>query len=175
MPDPAPTTHLYRLGLVLVAAFVVFLGLMALLSPASWNYDMGYWHRAAALEEMATQPLVYGGITSLSPSKRNAACKSCHKDATKEIRKLKHKAVSCEACHGALADHVQEGKKVAEARIDRSTGQCLSCHEDFINKPAAFAQFKTTEKFNKHRRFKAGEYKPGTTCFKCHEAHDPTP
>ena len=44
-----------------------------------------------------------------------------------------------------------------------------------INKPAGFPQFKTTEKFNKHRRFEAGEFKPGTTCFKCHSAHDPTP
>lgn len=158
-----------------MAAFVVFLGLAALFSPSSWNYDMGYWHRAAALDEMARQPLVYGGISSLSSSKRNAACKSCHKEQTKAIRKLRHKALSCEACHGALADHVQEGKKVAEAKIDKSTWQCLNCHERFINKPAGFSQFKTTEKFRKHRSFVAGEFKAGTTCFKCHEAHDPTP
>ncbi|MDP6706526.1 MAG: hypothetical protein QF893_09310 [Alphaproteobacteria bacterium] len=175
MSDPGPTTHLYRLGFLIVVAGAVFLGLVVLLSPTSWHYDMGYWHRAAALDEMAQQPLVYGGITSLSPSRRNAGCKSCHKDVTKEVRKLKHKQVSCEACHGALADHVREGKKVAEAKIDKSTAECLICHENFINKPASFPQFKTAEKFNKHRSFIAGEFKPGTTCFKCHDAHDPTP
>jgi nitrate reductase cytochrome c-type subunit len=172
---PSRYAHLYRLGIVLAAAFVVFLGIVAVAMPASWHFDMGYWHRADALEEMKRQPLIYGGIDDLSASKRNEACKSCHEDTTKTVRKLKHKAVSCEACHAALFDHVQEGRKVAGSAIDRSTWQCLNCHEDFINKPEGFAQFTTTEDFKKHRDFKRGRFEPGTTCLKCHDAHDPTP
>ena len=175
MKDPSPTAHLYRLGMFLVAALLVFLALAALLSPASWNYDMAYWHRADSLEEMKEQPLIYGGIEDIAAAKRNDACKFCHKAATKSFKKLKHKALSCEACHGALFDHVREAEKIAEAKIDRSTGQCLNCHDFLVNKPPGFSQFRTTEKYAKHRQFVAGEFKPGTTCLKCHDAHDPTP
>jgi hypothetical protein len=175
MSEPSAVSHLYRLAIVLIAAVVVFLGIVAVAMPSSWNFDMGYWHRADALEEMKRQPLIYGGIVDVSASKRNDACKSCHKDTTKTIRKQKHKTVSCEACHAALFDHVQEGRKVADAAIDRSTWQCNNCHQGFINKPDAFSQFRATEDFKKHRAFKRGKYEPGTTCLKCHDAHDPTP
>lgn len=175
MSEPSALSHLYRLAIVLVAAALAFLGIVAVAIPASWHFDMGYWHRADALEEMKQQPLIYGGIDDLSTRKRNEACKACHEDVTEEFRKLKHKTVSCEACHAALFDHVQEGRKVADALIDRSTWQCLNCHEAFINRPFDFAQFKTTEDFNKHQAFKSGEYEPGTTCLKCHGGHDPTP
>lgn len=175
-PSPvSPYSHLYRLGMVLTAAAVVFLVLVAILMPASWNFDMAYWHRADALEEMKRQPLVYGGIEDVSTANRNAACKDCHKETVDSVRKLKHKAVSCEACHAPLGDHVRDAKKVADAVIDRSTWQCLNCHEGMVNKPTGFPQFRTTEKFNKHRSFVAGEFEAGTTCLKCHDAHDPTP
>jgi Zn finger protein HypA/HybF involved in hydrogenase expression len=147
MSDPSPRSHLYRLALVLLAALVVFLGIAAVAMPASWNFDMGYWHRADALEDMKQQPLIYGGIVDISVSERNQACRSCHKGTTKTLRKLKHKALSCESCHEARFDHVREGRKIADAGIDRSTWQCLNCHD---------------------------EYAPGTTCLKCHDAHDPT-
>jgi hypothetical protein len=175
MPNPSPRTHLYRLGFVLIVAFVGFVGIVALAAPASWNYEIVNWYRTDALEELKAQPMVYGGIEDMSTSKRNEACQSCHKEATKTLRKQKHRTLSCESCHGALFDHVREGKKIADAMIDRSTWQCLNCHEGFINKPDNFRQFRLTEEFKKHRDFKAGEFAPGTTCLKCHDGHDPTP
>ena len=175
MPDPSPWSHLYRLAAVLSAGFAVFLAFLAIAAPSSWHYDMGYWHRADSLEEMKRQPLIYGGIESVSASKRNAACKACHQDVTKEVRKLKHKTLSCESCHGPLFDHAREGKKIANAYIDRSTWQCENCHLAMINKPADHRQFRTTEEFNKHVAFRAGELEAGTTCLKCHSPHDPTP
>lgn len=172
---PTPVTHLYRLGLVLAVALAAFAGLVVVLIPSSWNFDMSYWHRADALEEMKNQPLIYGGIENLSGANRNAACTACHDAVVRKFEKLRHNKLSCEACHGALFDHVADGKKTAAASIDRSTSQCLNCHEAMINKPQAFQQFRTTEKFAKHQDFNAGKLPPGTTCLKCHDAHDPTP
>lgn len=175
MKKPSPFTHLYRLGMVGLAGLVVFLGLVYVLSPTSWNYDMSYWHRADSLQEMQQQPLIYGGIEDISVSKRNAACVTCHEDTTKAFKKLKHKGLSCESCHDALADHARNGQRIADAAIDRSTWQCLNCHEDLVNKPARFPVFEATEKYIKHMEFTAGDFPSGTTCLKCHDAHDPTP
>ncbi len=173
--NPTPFTHLHRLGLVLAVALVAFFGLVVVLIPSSWNFDMGYWHRADALEEMKNQPLVYGGIEDLSGANRNVACTACHEGVVKKFEKLKHKKLSCEACPGPRLDHVADGKKTAAASIDRSTWQCLNCHEAMINKPQGFLQFRTTEKYAKHQEFNAGKFPQGTTCLKCHDAHDPTP
>lgn len=118
--------------------------------------------------------MVYGGIESLSASKRNLSCKSCHKEVTDKVRRRKHKQVSCEACHGALLDHVRNDEKVAAARIDETTRDCLNCHQPLINRPIDFPQFELTDNFKKHREYQSGEYEPGTTCHKCHRAHDPT-
>ncbi len=175
MKNPSRFTHLYRLGMVGFVGLLVFLGLVYVLSPASWNYDMSYWHRADALQELQQQPLVYGGIEDLSASNRNAACVTCHEDTTIAFKKLKHKKLSCEDCHGALADHAQDSQRTAEAVIDRSTWQCQNCHESLVNRPKRFPVFQTTEKYIKHRAFIAGEFPEGTTCLKCHDAHDPTP
>ncbi|MFQ5624582.1 MAG: cytochrome c3 family protein [Paracoccaceae bacterium] len=175
MKNPSPYTHLYRLGLVGIAALVVFLVAAYVLSPASWNYDMSYWHREDALQLLQEQPLAYGGIESISVSERNVSCTTCHADTVKAFAKLKHKQLSCEDCHGALADHAQNGQKTADAPIDRSTWQCLNCHEGLVNKPRRFPVFRTTEKYVKHREFIAGEFPEGTTCLRCHDSHDPTP
>lgn len=175
MKKPSSVTHLYRLGMVGFAGLVVFLVLVFALSPESWNYDMSYWHRADSLQDMQQQPLIYGGIEDIAASKRNAACVTCHKDTTKAVKKLQHQKLSCESCHGALFDHARDGKKIADAAIDRSTGQCLNCHENLVNKPANFPVFETAEKYIKHREFTAGDFPTGTTCLKCHDAHDPEP
>ena len=173
--NPSSVTHLFRLALVGVAAVLVFVLLLVTLSPPSWNYDMSYWHRADALEDLQLQPMVYGGIESLSASKRNEACQDCHKDEIKMLKKLKHKKLSCESCHGPISDHAIDNRKIADAAIDKTTNACLNCHDGQVNKPASFPVFRTLEKYIKHREFKAGNFPPGTTCLKCHDAHDPTP
>lgn len=168
MTGPSPRTHLYRLGILLIAALVVFLGIVAVATPPSWNYDVSQWYRLDALKEMALKPLAYGGITDITVSKRNDACKACHQEELKTLRKLKHKTLSCDSCHGALADHARENKKVAAAKIDKSRWQCLNCHAQLISRPKSFPQF--SDEVRKHR-----ELKEGTVCLKCHDAHDPTP
>lgn len=174
MRNPSSLSHIYRLGIVLFTALVVFLGIVWIATPASWNYDIGYWFRKDALEDLKKQPMVYGGITDISSSRRNQACKSCHKEETRRVKKLKHKALSCESCHGALADHVRDGKKFAAAKVDKSRGQCLNCHAEQINRPKTLPQFSKTGEIGKLvRKHKTLDDK--TLCLKCHDAHDPTP
>jgi len=166
MAGPSPRSHLYRLAVLLVVGLVGFLVVRQMATPASWNYRD--WYRGDALEEIALQPLIYGGIDSLSPSQRNKSCETCHKKDFEKIKKKKHKTLSCESCHGALFDHVQGEKKIADAKIDRSRWQCENCHAEMINKPEDFPQF--TFEVKKHKTLEEG-----TPCLKCHEAHDPTP
>ncbi|HJN53334.1 MAG: cytochrome c3 family protein [Pseudomonadales bacterium] len=174
MNEPTAWSHIKRMFSVIAAATIAFLLFVWLTAPPEWNYDLTFWHDRDALKRLAAQPMVYGGIESLSSSKRNISCKSCHEDVTKTVRRRKHKQVSCEACHGPLLDHVQDDAKVAAARIDESTWDCLNCHEPFINRPIEFPQFELTDNFNKHQEYEGGEFEPGTTCNKCHRAHDPT-
>ncbi len=169
MTDPSPRAHLYRLGVLMIAGFIVFLGVMVVAAPASWNYEIANWYRTDALEELQRQPMVYGGIAEVSASQRNESCQSCHEDDLKEFKKLKHKQLSCESCHGALGDHARDGRKIAVAVIDRERGQCLNCHAPLPNKPRGFSQF-TTDENRKHEKLEAG-----AACLKCHDAHDPTP
>lgn len=166
MNSPSPVTHLYRLGFVLAAVLAIFVTAIMVFTPDSWNYDV--WYRGDSLAENAAEPLAYGGITDIKPSKRNLACKSCHAEATKQVRKRKHRTVSCEACHGALADHARDEKKIAVAPIDTSRWQCLNCHAPLISRPRDFPQF--TDEVKKHRK-----QEEGILCLKCHEAHNPTP
>ena len=95
MINPSPWSHLYRLGILLGAAFIAFLVIKALATPPSWNHEG--WYRGDALIDMAAQPLAHGA---------NESCRDCHEDAVKKVKKLKHRKLSCEGCHGALADHV---------------------------------------------------------------------
>jgi len=173
--SPTPYSHLYRLALVLAGAAALFILLVVIFIPKSWNFDMANWYRLDSLKEMQAQPMIYGGIESLKTSKRNITCVECHKDLVKEYKRLGHKKVSCEACHGALRDHAVGTEKIAAAPIDKTTWQCLNCHENLVNKPIQFPRFRDEEKYAKHREFLAGKLPPETTCLKCHSPHDPKP
>jgi len=169
-------THLYRLGLVGIAALIIFLALVYIMSPASWNYEIAHWYRVDSLQQMQQLPMGYGGIEDSTDKKvRNATCVECHPKTVEQFQSRKHARLSCEDCHGALADHAQNGKKVADARLVNTRQECLICHADLVNKPKRFPTFRTTEKYIKHRELISGEFPEGTTCLKCHDAHDPTP
>lgn len=158
MTNPSPRSHLYRLGIVAVVFVVGFLVIRQIATPSSWNYEV--WYRGNTLNEAAEQPLMYGG---------NESCKACHEDTVNKVVELKHKTLSCEGCHGALADHVRDDEKIADATmIKESVWQCVNCHGNLISKPRSFPQF--TDEVNKHK-----EVAQGAVCLKCHDAHDPTP
>ena len=158
MKKPSAMSHLYRLGALFIVFVVVFLVIRQIATPSSWNYEA--WYRGDALTEDANKPMIHGG---------NDSCQACHKDVVKEVKRRKHKNLSCEGCHGPLTAHVSGEEKIADAEvINESQWQCLNCHGPLISKPQDFPQF--TDEVEKHTTLKEGE-----VCLKCHEAHDPTP
>jgi hypothetical protein len=160
---PTRYSHLYRLGAILVI-FFAFAGVVALwAAPASWNYDIDNWYRRDALIDNAAQPLVYGG---------NESCVECHEAADKQLSRYKHRAVPCESCHGALADHVKDDKRFTTAVVDKSRWQCENCHFEQINRPPDFPQFSKTGEIGKEVK-KHMRLEEETPCLKCHNAHDP--
>jgi len=161
MPDPSPKAHLYRLGIILVVFVVAFLAAKEWATPDSWDYDV--WYRADSLKDIEAQPLAYGG---------NKSCKECHKETYRLIKKKRHRALSCESCHGALADHVRDNKKIAPAKVDKTRWQCSNCHQEQINRPKGFPQFSKDGKIGKFVR-KHQDLDETIPCLKCHEAHDP--
>ena len=163
MPNPSPRSHLYRLAVVLGIFFVGFAVIRSWATPSSWNYEV--WYRGDTVTDVQRLPLIYGG---------NESCETCHKKDNKKLMKFKHKGLSCESCHGALADHARAGKKVAAAKVDKSNWQCLNCHSEQINRPENFPQFSKTGEIGKLVR-KHKELDDQTLCLKCHDAHDPTP
>ena len=160
---PSRYAHLVRLVQVLVAFFTVA-GLAAWwAAPASWNYDIDNWYRRDALIDAAAQPLAYGG---------NESCVECHEAADKQVRKYKHRAVSCESCHGAFVDHVRDNKRFAAAVVDKSRWQCENCHAEQVNRPSDFPQFSKTGEIGKEVK-KHMRLEDEKLCLECHNAHDP--
>lgn len=159
MSGPSPTSHLYRLGIILAVGFVAFIMVMAIAVPANWNYQG--WYRLDALEELKEPPLVYGG---------NESCAACHDAIINEVKKFKHRALSCESCHGPLAHHVKGKQKIADAYIDEDgRWQCLNCHKKLVSKSLEFPVF-SRERPREHTSIK-----PETPCKSCHKPHHPTP
>ena len=157
MKDPSPRTHLKRLAVLLVAGFAGFLVLRTLATPESWNY--ADWYRGDSPIEIAQLPLIYGG---------NESCQGCHEFEHEELVAFDHKTLSCESCHGALADHVKQDAKFAAATIDDTAWQCLNCHAALINKPEDFPQFPGAVEDHK-------SLEEDAPCVACHNPHDPVP
>ncbi len=132
MTAPSPRTHLYRLGIVLVLGFVAFLGIRSLATPPSWNYEIAHWFRLDSLEEMKRQPSILGG---------NESCQECHEVEHEETVGFEHATLNCESCHGALADHVKDDEKFADAIVDASNAECMLCHSQLVSRPKDFPQF----------------------------------
>ncbi len=164
MSGPSPTSHLYRLGIVLVVFFTaaILIGWWAV--PSSWNFDLDNWYRKDALIDIASKPLVYGG---------NESCKDCHQPAMKKLAKFEHAGLSCESCHGPIVDHVRGNKRFAAAKVDKSRWPCENCHLEQINRPEGFPEFSKTGEIGKFVK-KHKRLNKKTLCLECHDAHDPT-
>jgi len=159
MTQPSPKAHLVRLAIVIGGVLVIFLILKQVLTPSSWNYKD--WYRGDSLALNESYPVIYGG---------NDSCIACHADINEEVAELKHRALSCESCHGALADHAKDGEKTGDAVVfDESNWQCLNCHEARVSKPEGFPQFDKSS-ITEHKEMEAD-----MVCISCHSAHDPTP
>ena len=148
MPPFSSYEHLLRLAALFAVGIALFLGLRWLLVPADYGLIGPY--RARALAQNRAQSVVYAG---------QVACVECHSDVA-DVRKTNaHALISCESCHGPLANHAAD-PSVAAVRPDPQA-TCAICHVPSAAKPSGF---KTVD-FADH----AGD----EPCISCHQPHAP--
>lgn len=164
----SPRSHIYRLLLLLLVGAAGFVGLKTLATPDSW--DPQAWFRRDAIPELQQQAARYGG----NPSCSSATCHQSlvnHEDKLSQLQDAVHEGLACEGCHGPLAEHVQAGRKVADAQIDRDNGLCLSCHGTRLGRAQKIAVFDPS--FNSmHKMMESAQT---TRCGNCHNPHAPAP
>jgi uncharacterized CHY-type Zn-finger protein len=141
--------HLVRLAIAFAVVFLVFLLIRAHFIPKSFG-QYGHY-RGNALVELSSKPISYAG---------HQACEDCHGDVVSMKTAGKHTGVNCEACHGALAKHVENPASVTPQLPDTAL-LCLPCHEANIAKPKNFPQVVSAE------------HSGGAVCKSCHQPHSP--
>lgn len=141
--------HLLRVAAVFGAGLAMFFIVRAVLVPEGFG-EYGHYRAPALKDIRATAPSFAG----------RQACADCHTDVPDALKKGKHAGLGCEACHGALARHVDDQEKQKPVKLDGKK-LCLTCHTMNVAKPAKFPQIDPAEH---------GE---GAVCTSCHVAHDP--
>jgi len=139
----------------LVLAFVAFIILMVLVReqfvPESFG-EIGHY-RADAVPEIAAQEIRYAGLQ---------ACAECHDDVAEAKAASFHRGLSCEGCHEAAADHVDDPTENLPVMPD-ARDTCNRCHEYIPSRPTGFPQII------------AAIHNPMEACATCHDPHDPAP
>jgi hypothetical protein len=140
-----------RYSLLISASLVAGLLLVALYA------EYGY-HPIRNAAAWAGQPLRYAV---------GADCASCHGDQVAALASETHAAVSCQACHGPIVEHVTAAglrpAVIPANAIPPSEPICLACHERVEGRPATFAVVGATTHFG------------GAPCLLCHEPHTTVP
>ena len=140
--------HLFRMALVFVFGISAFAVARAYLVPKSFG-QYGHY-RGDAIGEVANHPVKFAG---------HQACEDCHADQIAKKNSSRHKTVNCEACHGPVAQHVDDPSTTPK-KLD-SALLCVTCHEKIASKPKAFPQVASQE------------HSDGIACDTCHEPHSP--
>ncbi|MFH0751006.1 MAG: hypothetical protein V2B17_04150, partial [Chloroflexota bacterium] len=101
---------------------------------------------------------------ALAPSYADAVdCQRCHQAEYAPWQNERHASVTCESCHGPLAQHAATAPREAPAGslglATPTPDLCVVCHEQSPAKPAAFAQVDPAEHF------------AGGACLGCHDSH----
>jgi hypothetical protein len=141
--------HLIRPALVFLAGLVIFLIIRALAVPRDFGRYGHY--RASALDLVSSRPVAYAG---------HEQCALCHEAEAKAHNGGKHAGVSCEACHGPLAKHVDDPTANVPTLPDVAN-LCRRCHEKDTAKPQGFPQVDTAT------------HSQGAPCDACHQPHNP--
>ncbi len=191
MKEVSPRAHIYRLVGLLILGVAGFVVARSALVPDTWNYSDSY--REAFLDELAQKPMKHGGNDSCAGCHEDEEAGGSHKSAIEDLAGGAHAGLSCESCHGPLADHAVGGEKIAEARVDYSRLVCLTCHSNLISSPADFPKFIQSKEEIQPRREaellaaaeadgdeKIFRHKSkihlGMDCTECHTSfHDPEP
>jgi len=141
--------HLIRVVVVFAVGLILFLTVRSFAVPHSFG-QYGHY-RADSLNEIAARPISFAG---------RDACVMCHQEVYDLKKTGKHANVACEACHGALAAHVDDPEKLVPKRPDTAV-LCVRCHEANAAKPKNFPQVVSKD------------HSGGAACNTCHQPHKP--
>lgn len=141
--------HLFRFAGLFVLAFLVFLAVRGFVVPKTFG-QYGHY-RGAAIADIAARSVKFAG---------HQACVGCHSDIAETKTKGSHAQVNCEACHGPLANHVDDPSTVTPQRPN-SLVLCVRCHTASAAKPKNFPQVDPADHMG------------GVPCESCHNPHSP--
>ncbi|MDD3324079.1 MAG: multiheme c-type cytochrome [Sulfurospirillaceae bacterium] len=148
-----------RLALVFVGIIGLVLVGRAFMVPDSWG-KYGYY-RGNYINEEASRILTNG---------TNESCKECHIEVYEMAAEDKHEKLSCEACHGPVAKHAADGKKIGDMPVTKSENQkalCLKCHQQVVGRPDKIKMIELPKHLEDQK------VKLTHTCDQCHVVHAP--
>ncbi len=161
--------HAKRIVIGLVVLVVLGALVRAILVPDDFGNHGSifykFYRKSAIDDELARSPR----------HMTNASCAQCHKHEYELQVASKHKNLSCEFCHGAWADHVNEEGKVI-GHLPNPKGEairelCLRCHNAAIKaRPKDPSVIKTVLYPDHLRQLKVRETH---VCDQCHLVHAP--
>jgi predicted CXXCH cytochrome family protein len=141
--------HLFRLAAIFGIGILTFAVARAQLVPEDFG-RLGHY-RANAVDEMRAKPIVHAG---------QKACAECHTDVVDTRAPSRHKALSCESCHGPLARHAAGDEAFTFQKPDVQP-LCVRCHAAKTGKP------------ERYPRVDIADHAGDETCVSCHQPHDP--
>ena len=155
------SVHVVRILLTLVGALIVAVLLRPLVLPNEFG-EHGHY-RPGAVEDEKNRP---------ARNMTNESCYACHKNIRKIHKKGVHESVSCEVCHGAYADHVQDGLVIGEMPVVRGDDikpLCLRCHNEIIRArpPESIKMISLPEHLEQKK------VRTDHICNQCHHVHAP--
>lgn len=149
MKNSKDSEHLFRLAFVFVAGFVLMLAVRSFFIPHSFG-KYGHY-RGDAIAEAAAKPISYAG---------HQTCETCHAEVLDVKKNGRHARVSCEVCHGPLANHADDPGSIKPEKLDTAV-LCVRCHEANSAKPKGFPQVASQD------------HSTGLPCDTCHQPHSP--
>ncbi len=154
-------SHVIKIILVLVVVGVVGVAVRAMVLPTSFG-KYGHY-RGDAIQDEINRPIRNG---------TNASCLVCHPHIREMHLAGVHNTVSCEFCHGPVADHVKDGK--VTANLPKKEGKeikklCLRCHNQIIR-----ARPKESIKMiSMPQHLEQKHVRTDHNCNQCHNVHAP--
>ena len=154
-------THVFRIILILIVVGVVGVAVRAMVLPKSFG-EFGHY-RGDAIEDEINRPIRNG---------TNASCLVCHPYIREMHLEGVHHTVSCEFCHGPAADHVKDGKVIAN--LPKKEGKeiktlCLRCHNQIIRaRPKESIKMVSMPQHLEEKHVRIDH-----NCNQCHNVHAP--
>ena len=138
-----------RLAIVFVLVVAAMIAAWYFLVPETFG-ELGHY-RSAAVDSVAAQPVRYAG---------QQVCGECHDEIFETKAESRHHTVSCEACHGPAAAHVDDPEENRPS-APRKRGYCPLCHGYNASRPTGFPQIDPMT------------HNPVKACIACHDPHQP--